>query len=71
VGDTRNGSTPKTLGAEHVRVEIRTPRDPKGSFEPQIVRQRQRRFEGSDDKILALYSRGPSTRDIEAHLEEI
>ena len=42
-----------------------------GSFEPQIVRKRQRRFEGFDDKILALYSRGLSTRDIEAHLAEI
>ena len=42
-----------------------------GSFEPQIVRKRQRRFEGFDDKILALYARGLSTRDIEAHLAEI
>ena len=50
---------------------IDTPRDRDGSFEPQIVRKRQRRFEGFDDKILALYSRGLSTRDIEAHLEEI
>src|SRR5215211_1702249 len=45
--------------------------DRKGTFEPQIVRKRQRRFEGFDDKILALYSRGLSTRDIEAHLAEI
>src|SRR5207302_3306122 len=42
-----------------------------GSFEPQIVRKGQRRFQGFDDKILALYSRGLSTRDIEAHLAEI
>ena len=52
-------------------VQIDTPRDRAGTFEPQIVRKRQRRFEGFDDKILALYSRGLSTRDIEAHLEEI
>jgi putative transposase len=52
-------------------VEIRTPRDRKGSFEPQLVRKGQRRFQGFDDKILALYSRGMSTRDIEAHLREI
>ena len=45
-----------------------TPRDRDGSFEPQLVRKRQRRFEGFDEKILALYSRGMSTRDIEAHL---
>ena len=67
----RNGTTPKTLITEHGEVRIDTPRDRAGSFEPQIVRKRQRRFEGFDDKILALYSRGMSTRDIEAHLEEI
>jgi transposase-like protein len=56
---------------EHGEVRIETPRDRAGTFEPRIVRKRQRRFEGFDDKILALYSRGLSTRDIEAHLEEI
>jgi putative transposase len=70
-GNTRNGSTPKTLITESGEVQISTPRDREGSFEPQIVRKRQRRFEGFDDKILALYSRGLSTRDIEAHLQEI
>jgi putative transposase len=70
-GNTRNGLTPKTLITEHGEVRIETPRDRAGTFEPQIVRKRQRRFEGFDDKILALYSRGLSTRDIEAHLEEI
>src|SRR5579875_3147148 len=70
-GNTRNGSTPKRLLTEHGPVEINTPRDRDGSFEPQIVRKRQRRFEGFDDKILALYARGMSTRDISAHLEEI
>jgi hypothetical protein len=70
-GNTRNGSTPKTLVTEHGPVPIKTPRDRKGTFEPQIVRKGQRRFEGFDDKILALYSRGLSTRDIEAHLAEV
>jgi putative transposase len=70
-GNTRNGSTPKTLLTEHGPVPIETPRDRDGSFEPRIVRKRQRRFEGFDEKILALYSRGLSTRDIEAHLAEI
>ena len=70
-GNTRNGSTPKQLITEHGQVAIDTPRDRDGSFEPKIVRKRQRRFEGFDDKILALYSRGLSTRDIEAHLAEI
>src|SRR6266852_1396058 len=70
-GNTRNGSTPKTLATEHGPVRVRTPRDRNGSFEPQIVRKGQRRFQGFDEKILALYSRGLSTRDIEAHLAEI
>jgi transposase-like protein len=70
-GNTRNGSMSKTLITEQGEVRIDTPRDRDGSFEPQIVRKRQRRFEGFDEKILALYSRGLSTRDIEAHLEEI
>ena len=70
-GNTRNGTSPKTLICEHGRVGIDAARDRDGSFEPKIVKKRQRRFEGFDDKILALYSRGLSTRDIEAHLEEI
>ena len=70
-GNARNGSTPKTLITEQGPVQINSPRDRNGTFEPQIVQKRQRRFEGFDEKILALYSRGLSTRDIEAHLGEI
>ena len=64
VRNTRNGSSPKRLVTEHGQVEIDAPRDRDGSFSPKIVRKRQRRFEGFDDKILRLYSRGLSTRDI-------
>jgi len=71
IGNTRNGSTPKTITTEHGPVEIRTPRDREGSFEPKLVKKRQRRFEGFDEKILALYSRGMSTRDIERHLADL
>src|SRR5213593_2244392 len=70
-GNTRNGSTPKTLATEHGPVRIETPRDRKGNFEPQIIRKGQRRFQGFDDKILALYSRGVSTRGIDEHLADI
>ena len=70
-GNARNGTTPKTLVTEHGPVRIDAPRDRNASFEPQIVRKGQRRFAGFDDKILALYSRGVSVRDIEAHLHEI
>jgi putative transposase len=67
----RNGTSPKTLLTEHGEVALDAPRDRDGSFQPKIVRKRQRRFVGFDEKILALYSRGLSTRDIEAHLAEI
>jgi transposase-like protein len=70
-GNTRNGGTPKTLMTEHGPVPIQTPRDREGSFEPKLVKKRQRRFEGFDEKILALYSRGLSTRDIERYLREL
>ena len=69
--NTRNGSTPKTLVTEHGPVGIDTPRDRDGTFEPKIVRKRQRRFEGFDEKIIALYSRGLSTRDIQAYLQDL
>ncbi len=70
-GNTRNGTSPKTLITEHGKVALDAPRDRDGSFEPRIVRKRQRRFVGFDDKILALYARGLSVRDIRAHLQEI
>ena len=70
-GNTRNGSTAKTLVTEHGPVRIDTPRDRLGTFEPKVVRKRQRRFQGFDEKIIALYSRGLSVRDIQAHLQEI
>jgi putative transposase len=69
--NTRNGTTPKTLVTEQGPVQVKAPRDRNASFEPQIVRKGQRRFQGFDDKILALYARGLSVRDIEAHLHEI
>jgi putative transposase len=70
-GNQRNGTTPKTLVCDQGQVPIDAARDRNGTFEPKIVRKRQRRFVGFDEKILALYSRGLSTRDIEAHLEEM
>ncbi len=70
-GNQRNGTTPKTLICEHGKVHLDAPRDRDGSFAPKIVKKRQRRFVGFDEKILALYSRGLSTRDISAHLAEI
>lgn len=71
VGNARNGTTPKTLHTGHGSVRIEQPRDRSGDFEPQIVRKHQRRFDGFDDKIIAMYGRGMSVRDIQAHLAEI
>src|SRR5581483_12049290 len=67
----RNGLTSKTLITEHGPVEVELPRDRDGSFEPQIVPKHQRRFAGFDDKIISMYARGMSTREISKHLEEI
>ncbi len=68
-GNHRNGSTPKTVQTELGPVEIKTPRDRKGTFEPQLVSERQTRLAGLDEKILGLYAGGMSVRDIEAHLQ--
>jgi putative transposase len=71
VGNARNGITAKTIHTEQGSVRIEQPRDRKGSFEPQIVPKHQRRFEGFDDRIVAMYGRGMSVRDIQAHLREL
>src|SRR5262252_7033890 len=70
-GNSRNGSSEKTLKEKNGEVTIEVPRDRAGTFEPQFVRKHQRRFDGFDDKILSMYARGMSTRDIQGHLEEI
>ena len=66
-----NGTTPKTVHTGHGSVRIEQPRDRNGSYEPQIVPKHQRRFEGFDDKVVAMYGRGMSVRDIQAHLAEL
>jgi putative transposase len=70
-GNRRNGATNKTLRTEQGALTIEVPRDRDGTFEPQIVPKHQRHFNGFDDKILSMYARGMSVRDIRAHLEEI
>ncbi len=70
-GNSRNGSSPKTLKGEFGNLELVTPRDRNGIFEPQIVAKGQRRFEGFDQAIISLYSRGLTTREIEGHMLEI
>ena len=70
-GNSRNGTSAKTLKGDFGEVEIEVPRDRKGSFEPKIVPRHQRRFNGFDDKILSMYARGMTTREIQGHLQEI
>ena len=70
-GNSRNGKGRKTVQTEAGQFEIEVPRDREGSFEPQLVKKRQRRLSGFDDKVLAFYARGLSTREIQAELESI
>jgi transposase-like protein len=70
-GNNRNGSTPKTVLTDIGAVDLAVPRDRNGSFEPRIVRKGQTRLKGFNERIIALYARGMTTRDIRAHLREI
>jgi putative transposase len=70
-GNSRNGKSKKTLKGDFGNLPLEVPRDRNATFEPQIVAKGQTRFEGFDDKILSLYARGMTTRQIKQHLEEI
>ena len=70
-GNTRNGSSAKTLKSDFGALPIDIPRDRDGSFEPQLVAKHQTRWTGFDDKILSLYARGMTVREIQSHLEEM
>jgi putative transposase len=69
--NARNGKSKKGLLTDHGKMEIVSPRDRNGSFEPELVKKRQTRFDGFDDKILSMYSRGMTVREIQGHLEDI
>lgn len=70
-GNHRNGYSQKTVTMADDRVVLDIPRDRNGQFDPLLIRKYARRFPGFDDEIVALYARGMSTRDIQAHIEEI
>jgi putative transposase len=70
-GNSRNGNSKKTIKGEFGEAEIEIPRDRNGTFEPQFIGKNQTRFTGFDDKIIAMYARGLSTRDIQSQLQEI
>jgi putative transposase len=70
-GDSRNGTSSKTVKGDFGELKIEVPRDRMGTFEPQILPKHQSRFTGFDEKIISMYARGMSTRDIEGHLKEM
>ena len=70
-GNTRNGKSKKTLKGDFGELPIEVPRDRHGSFEPQLIPKHQTRWTGFDDKIISLYARGMTVREIQAHLEEM
>ena len=70
-GNHRNGTSPKTVDTGNERILLDIPRDRHGRFDPVLIGKYQRRFPGFDDKIIAMYARGMSTRDIRDHIIEI
>jgi putative transposase len=70
-GNHRNGSSSKTVLTDSGKLDLSIPRDRHGRFDPQLIAKYQRRFPGFDQKVIALYARGMSTRDIQAHLREL
>jgi putative transposase len=70
-GNSRNGTSSKTIKGEFGQAEIAIPRDRAGTFEPQFISKGESRFDGFDSKILAMYARGLTTRDIQGQLQEL
>jgi putative transposase len=70
-GNSRNGKSRKKIRGEFGELELETPRDREGTFEPKIVAKHQTRFTGFDEKIVSMYALGMTTRDIQSHLKEI
>ncbi|MEI8570979.1 IS256 family transposase [Methylomonas sp. LW13] len=70
-GNARNGKSRKNLKGDFGELQLEIPRDRHGSFEPQIVAKHQTRWTGFDDKIISLYARGMTVREIQSHLEEM
>ena len=67
----RNGSSKKTVLTETAKIDIRIPRDREGTFDPKLIQRYQRRFPGFDDKIVSMYARGMTVREIQGHLLEL
>src|SRR5829696_5207953 len=70
-GNSRNGYGHKTVTTETGQIELEIPRDRQSTFDPQLIAKYHRRFPGFDDKIVSMYARGMSTREIVGHLREL
>ena len=70
-GNSRNGTSDKTLKTESGEMPIDVPRDRNGTFEPQLVKKHQTHFDGFDEKIISMYARGMTVREIQGHLQEL
>jgi putative transposase len=70
-GNSRNGKTSKRVKTDSAEMGIEVPRDREGNFDPQMVAKGQRRLPGFDEKVIALYARGMTTREIQGHLKEL
>lgn len=70
-GNSRNGYGRKTVVTDTGKLELQIPRDRQASFDPQLIAKYQRRFPGFDDKVISMYARGLSTREIVGHLREL
>ena len=70
-GNNRNGKNKKLIQSAHGPIEIEVPRDRKSEFEPKLIKKRQRHISSFDDKIISMYARGMTTRDIQGHIKEL
>lgn len=70
-GNSRNGKSKKNIITDQGEIQIEIPRDRNSEYDPKIIKKHQRRFEGFDDKIISMYGRGMTTRDIQDHLKDI
>lgn len=70
-GNNRNGKNKKVIQSTHGPIEIEVPRDRKSEFEPKLIKKRERHISSFDDKIISMYARGMTTRDIQGHIKEL
>ena len=70
-GNNRNGKSAKTVRSDYGEIKIETPRDRNGTFEPAIVKKRQNDISEFDEKIISMYAKGMTVRDIQEHIKDI